>query len=114
MKVLSTLENLPCTGGGISFARKSEANFFSLDYERCLRYSTGIKSHFILSEEESRKDWRLFDLLFHSAWGALFRGNTRRLRRRLLVNPGFLPRYGQLKNIFCFSRPLRLGAVVEF
>ena len=42
-------------------ARKSAANFFTLDYERILRNSTEMKIHFILSEngEERLASFRL-------------------------------------------------------
>ena len=42
-------------------SRKSATIFFSLDYGRILRDSTGMRIHFILSEEESRKDFALSD-----------------------------------------------------
>ena len=42
-------------------SRKSAANFFSLDYVGLLRNFTGMRIHFILSEEESRKDFALSD-----------------------------------------------------
>ena len=42
-------------------SRKSATIFFSLDYGRILRDSTGMRIHFIPSEEESRKDFALSD-----------------------------------------------------
>ena len=38
-------------------ARKSAANFFTLDYERILRDSTEMKIHFILSEKIEDKTY---------------------------------------------------------
>ena len=43
-------------------ARKSAANFFTLDYERILRDSTEMKIHFILSEKIEE---RLASFRFH-------------------------------------------------
>ena len=58
-------------------ARKSAANFFTLDYERILRNSTGMKIHFILSEKDRRKDWRLFDFISPLRVGRPFQGEHR-------------------------------------
>ena len=58
-------------------ARKSAANFFTLDYERILRDSTEMKIHFILSEKDRRKDWRLFDFISPLRVGRPFQGEHR-------------------------------------
>ena len=68
---------------------RAKAIFFSLDYERILRDSTEMKIHFILSEKIEEKTGVFSISLVHFAWGALFRGNTERLKRRPSVSTGF-------------------------
>ena len=56
---------------------RAKAIFFSLDYFIPLRNSTGMKIHFILSEKDRRKDWRLFDFISPLRVGRPFQGEHR-------------------------------------
>ena len=56
-----------------------------------------------------KKELRSFDLLFHSAWGALFRGNAERFKRHPSASTGFTVEFGlamnfRLRTLFPISR----------
>ena len=58
---------------GLSYARKSEAIFFSLDYGRILRDFPEEGSPKIQVKKIEEKTYVFSISLVHSAWGALFR-----------------------------------------
>ena len=62
-----------------------------------------------------KKELRSFDLLVHSAWGALFRGNAERFRRHPSASTGFTVEYGltvhfRLRTLFPISRAAKRKA----
>ena len=74
----------------------------------------------LLREGDRQKGLRPFDFIIPLLAGSPFQGERREaqappLELAMLVrSTGYCTRYGLLKNEFCFARPLRLGAVVEF
>ena len=79
---------------GLSYARKSEAIFFSLDYGRILRDFPEEGSLKIQVKKIEEKTYVFSISLFHYAWGALFRGNAEGFKRHPSASSGLPVTFG--------------------